>query len=115
MSFFSTPLRLNSFPKYLKHPNQLSNLAEALRSAGFDEDDSISDRNQIVGLRGDFGTVMLGRYDTFLKDSQGAIDQFKDYTADLKYLFEGEVRADNSLTYYSPAYKGFKLGFTYVF
>ncbi len=83
--------------------------------AGFDEDDSISDRNQIVGLRGDFGTVMLGRYDTFLKDSQGAIDQFKDYTADLKYLFEGEVRADNSLTYYSPAYKGFKLGFTYVF
>ncbi|MEC9319044.1 MAG: porin, partial [Pseudomonadota bacterium] len=44
--------------------------------AGFDEDDSISDRNQIVGLRGDFGTVMLGRYDTFLKDSQGAIDQF---------------------------------------
>ena len=58
---------------------------------------------------------MLGRYDTFLKDSQGAVDQFKDYTADLKYLFKGEVRADNSLTYYSPAYKGFKLGFTYVF
>lgn len=83
--------------------------------AGFDEDNSISDRNQIVGLRSDFGTVMLGRYDTFLKDSQGAVDQFKDYTADLKYLFKGEVRADNSLTYYSPAYKGFKLGFTYVF
>ena len=45
--------------------------------AGFDEDNSISDRNQIVGLRSDFGTVMLGRYDTFLKDSQGAVDQVK--------------------------------------
>ncbi len=83
--------------------------------ADFDDDDSISDRNQAVGLRGGFGTVILGRYDTFLKDSQGAIDQFKHYSADLKYLFEGEHRADNSFTYYSPSYNGFTFGLTYVF
>ncbi len=32
-------------PEHLKHPNQLSNLAEALRSVGFDEDDLTSFAN----------------------------------------------------------------------
>lgn len=83
--------------------------------ADFDDgDDAVSNRNQVVGLRGSFGKVMLGRYDTVLKDSQGGIDQFKDFDADLKYLFRGENRADNSLTYYSPSFNNVSLGVTYI-
>lgn len=79
-----------------------------------DNDDAVSNRNQIVGLRGNFGKVMIGRYDTFLKDSQGSIDQFKDYEADLKALFQGEKRPDNTLTYYSPSFNDLSFGITYV-
>ncbi|WP_417442118.1 porin [Idiomarina sp.] len=79
-----------------------------------DEKDAVTNRNQVVGLRGNFGKVMIGRYDTFLKDSQGSVDEFKDFEADLKSLFKGENRPDNTLTYYSPSYKGFSFGVTYV-
>jgi predicted porin len=83
--------------------------------ADFDEgDDAVTNRNQVVGLRGNFGEVMLGRYDTFLKDSQGKIDEFTDYEADLKSLFRGENRPDNTLTYYSPAFNNIKFGMTYI-
>jgi predicted porin len=71
-------------------------------------------RNQYVGLRGDFGTVLLGRNDTVLKQSQGSIDQFNDYEADLKGLWQGENRMGNSITYFSPKFKGFTFGASYV-
>ncbi|WP_404399984.1 porin [Idiomarina seosinensis] len=83
--------------------------------ADFDEgDDAVSNRNQVVGLRGSFGEVMLGRYDTFLKDSQGSVDAFTDYEADLKSLFRGENRPDNTVTYYSPSFNHFKVGGTFI-
>ncbi|RUO75300.1 porin [Idiomarina seosinensis] len=83
--------------------------------ADFDEgDDAIGNRNQVVGLRGSFGEIMLGRYDTFLKDSQGKIDEFTDYEADLKSLFRGENRPDNTVTYYSPSFNNFSVGLTYI-
>lgn len=78
------------------------------------DEDAVTNRNQIVGLRGNFGEVMIGRYDTFLKDSQGSVDEFKDFEADLKSLFRGENRAENSVTYYSPSYQGFSFGVTYI-
>ncbi len=78
------------------------------------EGDAVTNRNQVVGLRGDFGKVMIGRYDTFLKDSQGSIDQFKYYEADLKSLFRGENREDNTVTYYSPEFYNISFGVTYV-
>lgn len=79
-----------------------------------DDKDAVTNREQFVGLRGNFGEVMIGRYDTFLKDSQGSVDEFKDFEADLKSLFKGENRPDNTLTYYSPSYKGFSFGVTYI-
>ncbi|MGM0630377.1 MAG: porin [Pseudomonadota bacterium] len=79
-----------------------------------DDKDAVTNRNQVVGLRGNFGEVMLGRYDTFLKDSQGKVDEFTDYEADLKSLFRGENRPDNTLTYYSPSFNNFKFGVTYI-
>lgn len=76
--------------------------------------DNISARNQYVGLKGDFGTVLLGRNDTMLKQSQGKIDLFNDYEADLKGLWKGENRMGDSLSYYSPSLAGFTLGMSYI-
>lgn len=76
--------------------------------------DNIKSRNQYVGLKGGFGTVLLGRNDTVLKRSQGNIDQFNDYEADLKGLWKGENRMGESVTYYSPSYSGFSFGMSYI-
>ena len=75
---------------------------------------NISARNQFIGLKGNFGTVLLGRNDTVLKQSQGKIDLFSDYEADIKGLWKGENRMGDSLTYLSPTVSGFSAGMTYV-
>ncbi|MDX1536848.1 porin [Arsukibacterium sp.] len=76
--------------------------------------DNITSRNQYVGLKGNFGEVRLGRHDTALKDAQGKIDLFSDYEADVKNLWRGEVRASDSVTYYTPTVNGFGVHLTYV-
>lgn len=72
-------------------------------------DDNLKSRNQYVGLRGNFGEFTVGRRDTVLKTVQGDIDQFSDYEADVKALFEGENRTSNTLSYYSPAFAQFRV------
>ncbi|WP_258808403.1 porin [Pseudidiomarina sp. CB1] len=72
-------------------------------------DDNLKSRNQYVGLRGSFGEFTVGRRDTVLKTVQGDIDQFSDYEADVKALFEGENRTSNTLSYYSPAFAQFRI------
>jgi predicted porin len=76
--------------------------------------DNITSRNQYVGLKGNFGEVRLGRHDTALKDAQGKIDLFSDYEADVKNLWRGEVRASDSVTYYTPTYNNFGVHLTYI-
>ncbi|MBU3004127.1 porin [Paraglaciecola arctica] len=76
--------------------------------------DNISARNQYMGLKGSFGSVLLGRNDTVLKQSQGEIDLFNHYEADLKGLWQGENRMENSVTYFSPKFKGFTFGASYI-
>jgi len=79
-----------------------------------DEKDNFKARSQWVGLKGNFGTIMLGRHDTAMKLSQGKIDLFNDYNADIKNLFSGENRLDDTLSYVSPSMNGFKIGATFV-
>lgn len=76
--------------------------------------ENITSRNQYVGLAGNFGEIRLGRHDTALKDAQGKIDLFSDYEADVKALWKGEVRASDSITYYTPTFNGFGAQLTYV-
>jgi predicted porin len=76
--------------------------------------DNFTARNQYVGLRGGFGTLLLGRNDTVLKQTQGKIDQFNHYEADLKGLWKGENRIGNSITYFSPKFKEFTFGVSYI-
>jgi len=76
--------------------------------------DSITDRNQYVGLKGSFGEVLLGKNDTVLKQSQGKVDLFSDLNADIKHLWKGENRMADTITYKSKKFNGFQLGVTYV-
>ncbi|GGA65985.1 porin [Neiella marina] len=78
------------------------------------EGDNIDARNQWIGLQGDFGQVLVGRNDTMLKQSQGKVDLFSDLEGDVKALFEGENRLDQTVTYKSPKFNNFQFGVTYV-
>jgi len=76
--------------------------------------DSITDRNQYVGLAGVFGEVLLGKNDTMLKQSQGKVDLFSDLNGDIKSLWKGENRMADTLSYKSPKFSNFQLGVTYI-
>ncbi|NRQ43301.1 porin [Rheinheimera sp. YQF-2] len=75
---------------------------------------NVTARNQYIGLAGNFGEVRLGRHDTATKMSQGKIDQFNDFEADVGGLWEAEVRANNSISYFTPSYNGFGAQLTYI-
>lgn len=79
-----------------------------------DSKDSLTARNQWVGVRGDFGEVTVGRSDTPLKVSQGKFDLFNDYEGDLKHLFIGENRVTDSITYKSPSFNNLQFLGSYI-
>lgn len=59
-------------------------------------------RNIYVGLKGGFGTVRMGKFDTPLKEAQGKVDQFNDLNGDIKNIMPGETRAANIVQYSTP-------------
>lgn len=74
-----------------------------------------SGRNAYAGLQGEFGTVLLGRKDTPLKEAQGKVDLFNDTIADIQYYFGGEERASNAIAYASPLFsKAFQFNFMLI-
>ena len=73
-----------------------------------DANSGVSNRNQFVGLAGNFGTILAGRHDTPMKMSQGAFDEFGDLPhGDIEAVMPGEDRIGNVLAYVSPAMSGF--------
>ncbi|MEW6996760.1 porin [Colwelliaceae bacterium BS250] len=79
-----------------------------------DGEDNLNARNQYVGLAGTYGTVMLGKRDTAMKDTSNKQDLFNDHEGDFKILWEGENRESDSVTYYSPSFNHLRVGVTYV-
>lgn len=77
-------------------------------------DKNFKSRNQYIGLKGGFGELRLGRHDTALKMSQGKADLFSDYEADVKRLWQGENRVNNSISYFTPTVSGFGGQLTYI-
>ncbi len=61
--------------------------------------DTLTQRNTYVGLKGGFGTIKAGKFDTPLKKAQGKFDLFNDLVGDIKKVVEGDNRADNILQY----------------
>lgn len=63
----------------------------------------LTGRDRFVGLKNQWGTVKLGAYDSPLKTSQGAVDQFNDMTyADMANFISGDNRLSNVIGYESP-------------
>ncbi|RCU49103.1 MULTISPECIES: porin [Corallincola] len=83
-------------------------------NAGNSSDDNLKSRNQYVGLKGFFGEAVIGRNDTMLKQSQGKVDVFGDLEGDIKTLFQGENREGDTISYKTPKFNDFQLGFTVV-
>ena len=76
--------------------------------------DSITDRNQYIGLKGGFGEVLLGKNDTVFKKSQRKVDLFNDLNGDIKNLWKGENRMSDTITYRTKKFNNFQVGVTYV-
>lgn len=65
-------------------------------------------RNSYVGLESKWGTLLFGRHDTPFKLSTGKLEMFNDTMADYEgTLHFHDVRADNTVAYMSPNWKGF--------
>jgi predicted porin len=79
-----------------------------------DADKNIKSRDQFLGLAGAFGTLKVGRNDSAMKLSQGKTDLFNDYEADIKALWKGENRLNNSVVYQTPQYQGFSVLVSHV-
>jgi predicted porin len=73
-----------------------------------DSTGALTGRNQVVGLSGGFGTVLMGRHDTPMKMSTGKLDFFGDEAGDYNNI-AGFVdhRASNAIAYVSPNMNGF--------
>jgi predicted porin len=76
--------------------------------------DNLKSRNQIVGIRGGFGEVFLGRHDTPTKKLQKKIDLFGDLTGDIKKTFNAEKRASDIIQYSTPKMSGFKAKVAFI-
>lgn len=117
-----TEVKSNASRIGLKGGHELSNGLKVIYKAEFqvdldgdsDKGDSITDRNQYVGLSGGFGEVLLGKNDTMLKQSQGKVDLFSDLNGDIKNLWKGENRMADTISYKSPKLNNFRLGVTYI-
>lgn len=68
----------------------------------------LGQRNIYAGVQGDFGTLVAGKFDTPMKESQGKADLFNDYIlGDIKnVLLVGEDRASNIIMYSTPDFDG---------
>lgn len=80
-------------------------------------------RNTFVGLKGGFGSVLLGRHDTPVKMLRGKVDNFGDTLADSRNLLGAnavsgkssyDLRPDNTAMYISPNFGGMTLMAAYT-
>lgn len=117
-----TEVKSNASRIGFKGTHDLGNGLEVIYKAEFqvdmdgdsDKGDSITDRNQYIGLKGNFGEVLIGKNDTVTKQAQGKIDLFNDLNGDIKNLWKGENRMADSITYKSPKFSDIQLGLTYI-
>ena len=113
----STSVNSNASRFGLKGNQDLANGMKAgfYAEFGFDmsgESSTFGTRNRYVSLGGDYGTVMVGNYDTFFKQAVTAMDPFADYAGDARNVLgvnaDGanrmNTRAKNAVVYVSPKF-----------
>lgn len=68
---------------------------------------TFTQRNSFVGVKGDFGQVIGGHFDTPLKAAQNKVDLFNDLRGDIKHVITpNENRESNIVAYTTPATLG---------
>jgi predicted porin len=72
-------------------------------------------RNSFVGLKGGFGTALIGNHDTPLKLVGRSVDLFGDQFGDTRNVLGvgQDIRADNVIAYISPNWTGFSFAAAY--
>jgi predicted porin len=80
-----------------------------------EQNGTLSNRNSFVGLKGGFGTVLLGNHDTPLKLVGRAVDLFGDTMGDSRNVngVGSDTRAKNVLAYITPNMGGFGIAAAY--
>lgn len=72
-----------------------------------DDGRDFAQRNIFVGLKGNFGQVIAGHYDTPLKVAQNKIDLFNDLPGDIKNMITvNDNRESNQINYTTPSSMG---------
>lgn len=87
------------------------------QTLGLDESGgSLATRNSFLGLKGGFGTALIGRHDTPLKAVGRAVDLFGDTMADSRNVMIGaaDTRPNNVLAYMSPNFTGLSFAGAYI-
>lgn len=77
-------------------------------------DSTFKARNTYVGLKGNFGELVLGKNDTRFKKSEGKADLFNETAGDISGLFAGQDRVGDSATYTSPKMGQIQFALTYT-
>ena len=89
-----------------------SDLLPSSESSEAGENNAIQNRNQIVGLAGKFGAVIIGRYDTPFKTLGRKADLFwhnqLGQNRNLTNPTQWDLRADRILVYQTPKLSGFQ-------
>lgn len=75
---------------------------------GFEGTDTVRQRDIFLGLKGGFGAVQAGNFDTPLKKAQNKVDLFNDLQGDINnYITVNDYRRKNSVMYTTPKMSGF--------
>ena len=84
---------------------------------GINPDDTTTwtQRNSFLGVKGDFGLVRAGLFDTAFKSSQGKVDVFGDLEGDIaSAITVNDNRVANTVAYTTPNMSGFSGTVQYV-
>lgn len=87
-------------------------------ATGSNGSNSFATRDTFVGLKGDFGAVQMGRFDSPFKKARGPANLFGDQVGDMRNLARTgnarfDERYDNTLQYTTPSFGGFNLAVAY--
>ncbi|WP_153915837.1 porin [Shewanella sp. TC10] len=92
----------------VKGSEKISDAVEVLYQMEFQVENTSSSsdvfkaRNTYLGLKTNFGTVLVGRNDTVFKQAEGGVDVFGNTNADIDRLVAGQTRSADGIWYYSP-------------
>lgn len=77
-------------------------VAVKLDDGEFKEDKHFTQRDIYLGLKGDYGQVIAGRFSSTFKKTEGSIDAFNRLHGDIAGVLGGQARVNNIVEYSSP-------------